>query len=120
MKIENLNAMPAPTWSWLKMNSTSLEIDPELAPAGAGAVKVEGAGACRGNDGDFETALKLADGRFPARRAAAPGDASDRERVDAGNLDQLDVPALSAYQTQAVHLEEKCGPAESFSHGCGS
>ena len=120
MKIENLNAMPAPTWSWLKMNSTSLEIDPELAPAGAAAVEVEGAGACRGNDGDFEAALKLADGRFPARRAAAPGDASDRERVDAGNLDQLDVPALSAYQTQAVHLEEKCGPAESFSHGCGS
>lgn len=120
MKIENLNAMPAPTWSWLKMNSTSLEIDPELAPAGAAAVEVEGAGACRGNDGDFEAALKLADSRFPARRAAAPGDASDRERVDAGNLDQLDVPALSAYQTQAVHLEEKCGPAESFSHGCGS
>ena len=117
MKIENLNAMPAPTWSWLKMNSTSLEIDPELAPAGAAAVEVEGAGACRGNDGDFEAALKLADSRFPARRAAAPGDASDRERVDAGNLD---VPALSAYQTQAVHLEEKCGPAESFSHGCGS
>lgn len=120
MKIENLNAMPAPTWSWLKMNSTSLEIDPELTPADAAAVKVEGAGACRGNDGDFEAALKLADSRFPARRAAAPGDASDRERVDAGNLDQLDVPALSAYQTQAVHLEEKCGPAESFSHGCGS
>lgn len=120
MKIENLNAMPAPTWSWLKMNSTSLEIDPELAPAGAAAVEVEGADACRGNDGDFEAALKLADSRFPARRAAAPGDASDRERVDAGNLDQLDVPALSAYQTQAVHLEEKCGPAESFSHGCGS
>ena len=40
MKIENLNAMPAPTWSWLKMNSTSLEIDPELAPAGAAAVEV--------------------------------------------------------------------------------
>ena len=120
MKIENLNAMPAPTWSWLKMNSTSLEIDPELAPAGAAAVEIEGADACRGNDGDFETALKLADSRFPVRRAAAPGDASDRERVDAGNLDQLDVPALSAYQTQAVHLEEKCGPAESFSHGCGS
>ena len=120
MKIENLNAMPAPTWSWLKMNSTSLEIDPELAPAGAAAVEVEGAGACRGNDGDLEAALKLADSRFPARRVAAPGDASDRERVDAGNLDQLDVPALSAYQTQAVHLEEKCGPAESFSHGCGS
>ena len=71
MKIENLNAMPAPTWSWLKMNSTSLEIDPELAPAGAAAVEVEGAGACRGNDGDFEAALKLADSRFPARRAAA-------------------------------------------------
>lgn len=120
MKIENLNAMPAPTWSWLKMNSTSLEIDPEFAPAGAAAVEVEGADACRGNDGDLEAALKLADSRFPARRVAAPGDASDRERVDAGNLDQLDVPALSAYQTQAVHLEEKCGPAESFSHGCGS
>ena len=43
MKIENLNAMPAPTWSWLKMNSTSLEIDPELAPAGAAAVDVAGA-----------------------------------------------------------------------------
>ena len=120
MKIENLNAMPAPTWSWLKMNSTSLEIDPELAPAGAAAVEVEGADACTGTAGDFEAALKLADGRFPARRVAAPGDAADRERVGAGDLDQLDVPALSAYQTQAVHLEEKCGPAESFSHGTGN
>ena len=119
MKIENLNAMPAPTWSWLKMNSTSLEIDPELAPAGTAAVEVEGAGACMGTAGDLEAALKLADSRFPARRAAAPGDAADRERVDAGDLDQLDVPALSAYQTQAVHLEEECGPAESFSHGTG-
>ena len=72
MKIENLNAMPAPTWSWLKMNSTSLDIDPELALAGPAAVEVEGADACMGSADDFEAALKLADSRFPARRAVAP------------------------------------------------
>lgn len=120
MKIENLNAMPAPTWSWLKMNSTSMEIDADFAPADASAVVVEGADACTGAAGDLEAALALADSRFPARRASAPGDATDRERVAADDLDQLDVPALSAYQTRAVHLEEKCGPAESFSHGTGS
>lgn len=120
MKIENLNAMPAPTWSWLKMNSTSMEIDADFAPADASAVVVEGSDACTGAAGDLEAALALADSRFPARRASAPGDATDRERVAADDLDQLDVPALSAYQTRAVHLEEKCGPAESFSHGTGS
>ena len=40
--LEQVNAMPAATWGWLKMNQTKLELSNELAAAPAEAVDVEG------------------------------------------------------------------------------
>ena len=40
--LEQVNAMPAATWGWLKMNQTKLELSAELAAAPAEAVEVEG------------------------------------------------------------------------------
>ena len=40
--LEQVNAMPAATWGWLKMNQTKLELSDELAAAPAETVKVEG------------------------------------------------------------------------------
>ena len=40
--LEQVNAMPAATWGWLRMNQTKLELSDELAVAPAEAVEVEG------------------------------------------------------------------------------
>ena len=40
--LEQVNAMPAATWGWLKMNQTKLELSDELSAAPAEAVEVEG------------------------------------------------------------------------------
>ena len=40
--LEQVNAMPAATWGWLKMNQTKLELSDELAAAPTEAVEVEG------------------------------------------------------------------------------
>lgn len=120
MKLDNCNAMPAPTWSWLKMNKTAFEIADDLELAGRDAIEVEGAADCTGAAGDFAAALDDAARRYTHRRKSAPGDAADIARVAESDEDALDVPALSSYQTEAVRLEEDCGPAESFSHGTGA
>ena len=40
--LEQVNAMPAATWGWLKMNQTKLELSDELAAAPAETIEVEG------------------------------------------------------------------------------
>ncbi len=118
LTLENVNAMPAPTWGWLRMNSATVELPAGLTKAPAAAVEVTGAEGILGTPEDFAAALAAVDARYPQRRAAAPGDAADRER-SANEDEALDVPALSAYQKRAVHLEEECGPAASFAHATG-
>ena len=119
MKLENVNSMPAPTWGWLRMNSAAVELPEGLAAALASAIEVEGADEVLGSADDFAAALAAADARHTARRASAPGDAADRERIAGHEGETLDVPALSAYQEQAIHLEEDCGPTGSFTCGMG-
>ena len=118
LTLKNVNAMPAPTWGWLRMNSATVELPAGLAQAPAAAVEVTGAEGILGSPEDFAAALAAVDARYPQRRSAAPGDAADRER-SANEDEALDVPALSAYQEHAVHLEEECGPADSFAHAAG-
>ena len=60
--------MPAPTWGWLKMNDTSIEI-----PAGlelAGAVEIEAAEHALGMPGDFEAAVAEMQASLDHARAA--------------------------------------------------
>ena len=122
-KLTNVNAMPAPTWSWLKMNAAEVEVPAGLAPA-RDAVSVEPApgseNVVTGNVEAFDTEMVAASKRYAARsRAAAPGDAAERAKLAAGELNTMDVPALSAYQRGAVRAEEELSAAEAFLTGCG-
>ena len=95
--LEQVNAMPAATWGWLKMNQTKLELSDELAAAPTEAVKVEGLDEqFRGAADAFNAAMDAMAERFPERRASAPGDAADRARITPET--ELDVPATSIYQ----------------------
>ena len=76
--LEQVNAMPAATWGWLKMNQTKLELSDELATAPAEAVEVEGLEEQFAGTADaFNAAMEAMAERFPERRASAPGDAAD-------------------------------------------
>lgn len=72
--LEQVNAMPAATWGWLKMNQTKLELSDELVAAPADAVEVEGLDEQFAGAADaFGTAMNAMAERFPERRTAAPG-----------------------------------------------
>ena len=116
--LEQVNAMPAATWGWLKMNQTKLELSNELAAAPAEAVEVEGLDEQLAGSADaFDAAMDAMAERFPERRASAPGDAADRARITPET--ELDVPATSVYQAGAIKLEEELSPAEAFETGMG-
>ena len=116
--LEQVNAMPAATWGWLKMNQTKLELSDELAAAPAEAVEVEGLDEqIHGAADAFDAAMEAMAERFPERRASAPGDAADRARITPET--ELDVPATSVYQAGAIKLEEELSPAEAFETGMG-
>ena len=116
--LEQVNAMPAATWGWLKMNQTKLELSDELATAPAEAVEVEGLDEQFAGTADaFNAAMDAMAERFPERRASAPGDAADRARITPET--ELDVPATSVYQAGAIKLEEELSPAEAFETGMG-
>ena len=116
--LEQVNAMPAATWGWLKMNQTKLELSDELAAAPTEAVEVEGLDEqFTGVTDAFDAAMDAMTERFPERRASAPGDAADRARITPET--ELDVPATSVYQAGAIKLEEELSPAEAFETGMG-
>ena len=116
--LEQVNAMPAATWGWLKMNQTKLELSDELAAAPAEAVEIEGLDEQFAGSADaFDAAIDAMAERFPERRASAPGDAADRARITPET--ELDVPATSVYQAGAIKLEEELSPAEAFETGMG-
>ncbi|MDD6398617.1 MAG: hypothetical protein PUF94_00785, partial [Collinsella sp.] len=117
-EIGGVNAMPAATWGWLKMNQTKLELSDELAAAPAEAVEVEGLDEqIHGAADAFDAAMEAMAERFPEHRASAPGDAADRARITPET--ELDVPATSVYQAGAIKLEEELSPAEAFETGMG-
>ena len=93
------------------MNSATVRLPEGLLPA-ADAVSVEAAAGSEGvvsrNLDAFDTEMAAADKRFGSRaRLSAPGDADQRAALEHGELDALDVPALSEYQKGAVRAEEE-------------
>ena len=116
--LEHVNSMPAPTWGWLRMNETKLEVAGNLAVAPVNAVEVnDPSGVANGAADAFDAAMEAAGKRYPGRRASAPGDAADRARITEDT--ELDVPATSTYQAGAIKLEEELSPAEAFETGMG-
>ena len=119
MELSNVNAMPAPTWHWLHVSDTTVEIPAGLVAGGATAVEVEDAdGFVAGAATAFDAAMAELDARYPGRRAFAPGDAADRARITPDT--ELDVPAVSRYQEGAIKLEEELAASAAFETGMGA
>ena len=115
-----VNAMPAPTWGWLKINDTTVEVPEGLLAAGPiFDAWTAGIDIYSAPDGTFEAELEEAGQRYPSRRASAPGDAGQLAALVAGAVGPLDVPALSGYQAGAIKLEEELSCAEAFKTGMG-
>lgn len=118
MTIKKASAMPAPTWSWLKMNETKVAV-----PAGLERdcqVVIENAGDLLEAHASFEGAVEKLQQRVDARR----GDADTRAILraaqghDAGASD-LDTPALSSYEKKAALSQIAGDVAADFETGVG-
>lgn len=117
--IKKANAMPAPTWSWLKMNETKVTV-----PAGLERdcqVVIENAGDLLETHASFEGAVEKLQQRVDARRG---GDADTRAILraaqghDAGASD-LDTPALSSYEKKVALSQIAGDVAADFETGVG-
>lgn len=117
--IKKANAMPAPTWSWLKMNETKVAV-----PAGLERdcqVVIENAGDLLETHASFEGAVEKLQQRVDARRG---GDADARAILraaqgrDAGASD-LDTPALSSYEKKVALSQIAGDVAADFETGVG-
>lgn len=117
--IKKANAMPAPTWSWLKMNETKVAV-----PAGLEhdcQVVIENAGDLLETHASFEGAVEKLQQRVDARR----GDDADTRAIlraaqghDAGASD-LDTPALSSYEKKVALSQIAGDVAADFETGVG-
>ncbi|MDO4437057.1 MAG: SufD family Fe-S cluster assembly protein [Coriobacteriaceae bacterium] len=115
--------MPAPTWSWLKMNSVDIEVPEGLERTCR--VEIEASEALTDNMKSFEGALAELQGRQNEARAADSAATDDRavaraaRGADQGAAD-LDTPALSAYERSAVLSELAGDVARDFETGVGT
>lgn len=118
--VKHASAMPAPTWGWLRMNDTSLELPGDLARTCD--ISVEAASTLTDTAETFEAAVNGLQERLDAQRDETP-DTRACVRVataETENLDDLDTPALSGYQRRAT-LEEVAGNvAHAFETGIGA
>lgn len=120
LTIRKANAMPAPTWSWLKMNDVTIQI-----PGGLERncqVEIE-AGDTLDNTTSFEGSVAGLQARMDAARADEPAD--ERAMIAAATgadrgAEKLDVPALSTYEHRAVLSEVSRDIATDFETGVGA
>lgn len=119
MTIRHASAMPAPTWSWLKMNDTTIKIADGLERDCQ--VEIDAAGALD-NTTSFEGSLARLQERLDAARVKAEPDAramcTAATSADRGAED-LDVPALSTYEKRATLSEMAGDVAADFETGVG-
>ena len=117
LTIRNASAMPAPTWGWLRMNDTKIEIPVDLERIRA--VTVEADEDLTETHASFEGAVADLQKRVDAAR----GDAEDTRACvraaqrETESLDDLDTPALSAYQLRATRDEIANDVAAAFETG---
>ena len=119
-RFEHASAMPAPTWHFLKMNDTSIEIPAGLAIAPA--IRVTGA-ECHAEQTDaFEQALAGAQQRWEAEHPApSAAELAKREEYRAAEADATyGGTAQSAYQAGADVLEESRSLSAAFQQGVGA
>lgn len=120
MTIRHASAMPAPTWSWLKMNDVTIQIPDDLERNCQ--VEIE-AGDTLDNTTSFESAVAALQERIDSARKDKPAD--ERAMITAATgadrgAEELDIPALSTYEHRAVLSEIACDIANDFETGVGA
>ena len=117
--LNNVNAMPAPTWHRLDMNETAVELPEGLSFAAQ--VEVEAAAELISEAGAFDAAVAALQQRVDAARAAGPADTRAILKAVDPDVDpaNLDIPALSTYEHKAVRQEMANNVAEAFECGMG-
>jgi hypothetical protein len=120
MTIRHASAMPAPTWSWLKMNDVTIQIPDDLERNCQ--VEIE-AGDTLDNTTSFEGSVTALQERIDSARTDKPAD--ERAMITAATgadrgAEELDIPALSTYEHRAVLSEIACDIANDFETGVGA
>lgn len=120
MTIRHASAMPAPTWSWLKMNDATIQIPDDLERNCQ--VEIE-AGDTLDNTTSFEGSVAALQERIDSARTDKPAD--ERAMITAATgadrgAEELDIPALSTYEHRAVLSEIACDIANDFETGVGA
>lgn len=132
--LEHANAMPAPTWHRLKMNDVDIELPAGLTAAQQVEVSCEE--GLRGDAGAFDAALAAVDLRYgsnmrasnqelfliePASVSASAAHKADEQAAYPAvreGMEELDAPALSFYQQQALE-RRYLSPSDVFTTGMG-
>ena len=116
--VESANAMPAPTWHRLHVNSEEVALPEGLEISSDIEFEIDGIEL--GELNAFDSALSAFQQKLDARnegyvdtRAVAVAAAGDV------NLENLDIPALSSYQRKAVLEELENNVSNSFETGMG-
>lgn len=120
MTIRHASAMPAPTWSWLKMNDVTIQVPDDLERNCQ--VEIE-AGDTLDNTTSFEGSVAALQERIDSTRTDKPAD--ERAMITAATgadrgAEELDIPALSTYEHRAVLSEIACDIANDFETGVGA
>lgn len=120
MTIRHASAMPASTWSWLKMNDVTIQIPDDLERNCQ--VEIE-AGDTLDNTTSFEGSVAALQARIDSTRTDKPAD--ERAMITAATsadrgAEELDIPALSTYEHRAVLSEIACDIANDFETGVGA
>ena len=120
MTIRHASAMPAPTWSWLKMNDVTIQIPDDLERNCQ--VEIE-AGDTLDNTTSFEGSVAALQERIDSARTDTPAD--ERAMITAATgadrgAEELDIPALSTYEHRAALSEIVCDIANDFETGVGA
>lgn len=120
MTIRHASAMPAPTWSWLKMNDVTIQIPDDLERNCQ--VEIE-AGDTLDNTTSFEGSVAALQERIDSARTDKLAD--ERAMITAATgadrgAEELDIPALSTYEHRAVLSEVACDIANDFETGVGA
>lgn len=120
MTIRHASAMPAPTWSWLKMNDVTIQIPDDLERNCQ--VEIE-AGDTLDNTTSFEGSVAALQERIDSARTDKPAD--ERAMITAATgadrgAEELDIPALSTYEHRAALSEIACDIANDFETGVGA
>lgn len=120
MIIRHASAMPAPTWSWLKMNDVTIQIPDDLERNCQ--VEIE-AGDTLDNTTSFEGSVAALQARIDSTRTDKPADKRAMITAATGadrGAEELDIPALSTYEHRAVLSEIAYDIANDFETGVGA